>query len=195
VGTTEELLPVREVYKRVKVSADKGTRLKNELLKRELLTEMEVPLRSRGRASKLLVLTREGREVVGLPPLSGKGGALHQHIQRLVASYAEQQGYTATIEGSGTNGKQVDISLEKDGKRVAVEISVTTRAAHELENIRRDLNGGYTNVICLFASPAALEATQCLLKDQVNARVYGGVCCGIVGLVKEYRLLIGEVLK
>ena len=52
----------------------------------------------------------------------------------------------ATIEGSGINGKQVDISLEKDGRRTAVEISMTTRAQHEVENIRSDLEGGHSNV-------------------------------------------------
>jgi len=99
----------------------------------------------------------------------------------------QQQGYTATIEGSGTNGKQVDISLEKGGKQVAVEISVTTRAQHEFENIRSDINGGYTNIVCLFVSPTALEAVEELLAAQAITMVHTRVCCG---LVKDYASLL-----
>ena len=87
----------------------------------------------------------------------------------------------ATLEGTGTSGKQVDVSLEKDGKRVAVEISVTTRAEHEVENIRNDLEGGYAEVICLFASSTVLEQMQACL--QSNDASYEHVRCGSV---KDY---------
>jgi hypothetical protein len=59
---------------------------------RQLLTEVETPLQARGRISQVLVCMREGFETVGLPLRAGKGSALHQHLQCLITTYAEQQG-------------------------------------------------------------------------------------------------------
>lgn len=123
VGTLEELLPVREVYKRLKMSADKGTRLKAQLIEAGLMIEVEVPLHAKGRNSKLLVLISKGLDAVHLPMRAGKGGALHQYLQRMIATHAIQQGWAATIEAVGTNGKAVDVGLEKEGQRIAVELS------------------------------------------------------------------------
>lgn len=190
VGTLDELLPVREVYKRCKVSADKGTRLKARLIEQGLLTEVEVSLQAKGRASKLLAVTRDGVEAVGLPPRAGKGGALHQHLQRLIAGAAEQQGYRASIEAGRADGKAVDVCLERDGRRIAVEISVTTRAPDEVHNIVADLGAGYDAVVVLFVDPATCAATQRLLAEQSGLARSEKLYCG---LVKDYTTLLKQV--
>jgi hypothetical protein len=188
VGTLEELLPVREVYKRLKVSADKGTRLKAQLIEAGLMIEVEVPLHSRGRNSKLLVLTSQGLDAVHLPMRAGKGGALHQQLQRVIATYAEHQGWSATVEAVGTNNKAVDIGLEKEGRRIAVELCITTRAPHELQNILEDLRGGYERVVTLCVAPDAVDAIQRLIAEQDAAAAAYAHC----GLVKDFvSLLLG----
>jgi hypothetical protein len=65
---------------------------------KQLLTEVESPLQARDRISKVLVCIREGFETVGLPLRAGKGSALHQHLQRLIATYAEQQGCCVKVD-------------------------------------------------------------------------------------------------
>jgi hypothetical protein len=116
----------------------------------------------------------------------GKGGALHQHLQRVIATHAEQQGWSATVEAVGINGKAIDVGLEKEGRRIAVELSITTRPPHELQNILEDLQGGYERVVTLCVVPAALDAIQQLLTAQ-DAAVAARVHCG---LVKDYVALL-----
>lgn len=189
VGTLEELLSVRDVYKRLKISADKGTRLKAQLVDAGLMIEVEVPLHAKGRNSKLLVLTAKGLEAVGLPVRAGKGGALHQHLQRVIAMKAEQYDFGATIEARGPNGKAVDIGLEKDGRRIAVELCITTRPPQELHNLLADLQGGYERVITLCVAPAVVDALQRLAAEQ-DAAVAARVRCG---LVKDFVSLLGGI--
>ena len=191
VGGLDELLPVREVYKRIKMSADKGTRLKAQLIEAGLMIEVEVPLHAKGRNSKLLVLTAKGLDAVNLPMRAGKGGALHQHLQRVIATHSEQYGFAATIEAIGTNDKAVDIGLEKAGRRIAVELCITTRAPHELQNILEDLQGGYERVITLCVAPAVVDAIQRLVAEQ-DAAVAARVHCG---LVKEYVSLLRGITE
>ncbi len=192
VGTTDELMPLREVYRRAKLSADKGTRLKKKLVEVGHLVEVKVPLKAKGRAATLLVLSPPGREAIGLPHLSGKGGPVHQHLQRLVATQAEHAGWHSRIEGFGTNGKLVDVALEKDGQRVAIEISVTTRAEHEFENIRGAITGGFGTVITLCVSPTTRDKLDALLHehDQSSSQTHIRT-----GLIKDFAAIMKEVLS
>jgi len=48
------------------------------------------------------------------------------------------------------NGGAVDVHLEKDGKILAVEVSVTSTSDREIANISKCLDEGYDKVFCLF---------------------------------------------
>lgn len=75
--------------------------------------------------------------------------SLHRKMQLLVKSIAEECGYTATIEAALQDGAgKVDVSLEKVGRRIACEISVTTPATWEAHNVEKCLRNGYQQVIC-----------------------------------------------
>ena len=70
----------------------------------------------------------------------GRGGQQHQYLQQLIKRYAEDKGYLATIEKQILNGAgSVDVFLEKKGKTIACEISITTEAEQELGNIQKCL--------------------------------------------------------
>lgn len=61
---------------------------------------------------------------------------------------AEDRGYKAEIELPTPDGKgKVDVSLSKEGKRIACEISVTTTSDWEIHNIQKCLSSGYDSVI------------------------------------------------
>lgn len=71
---------------------------------------------------------------------------------------AVARGYTATIEmilpdGSG----QIDVLLAKDGKSIAIEISVTTDPEWEKHNIAKCIRAGYSEVVSLSGDIKQLE--------------------------------------
>ena len=61
---------------------------------------------------------------------------------------AESRGYKAAIEQVTPDGNgRVDVSLERNGKRIACEVSVTTGDEWEVHNIEKCLAAGYDEVI------------------------------------------------
>lgn len=80
----------------------------------------------------------------------GKGGAKHRYLQNLIKGLAEQAGMRATIEAPVPGG-QVDVMLEREGLRVAVEVSVTTPVAWERENLRKCLAADCDRVALVLA--------------------------------------------
>ncbi|HWT31289.1 MAG TPA: type IV secretion system DNA-binding domain-containing protein [Propylenella sp.] len=88
----------------------------------------------------------------------GKGGPKHRYLQSLVKELAEQQGFRATIEAPLAEGTgQVDVLLERDALRVAVEVSVTTPAEYELQNVRKCLAAGHEQVALVLAKTRASQ--------------------------------------
>lgn len=88
----------------------------------------------------------------------GKGGPKHRYLQALVKELAEQQGFRATIEAPLPDGAgQVDILLERDDLRVAIEVSVSTPVEAERENVRKCLAAGYPLVALVLAKSKATQ--------------------------------------
>lgn len=72
----------------------------------------------------------------------------HRYLQTLVKRMAESRGYVSVIEKPLSTVKgSVDVALEREGKRIAVEICVTTTKAWEIHNIYKCLNEGYEIVV------------------------------------------------
>lgn len=72
----------------------------------------------------------------------------HRYLQTLVKRTAELRGYKAVIEELTPDGKgRVDVSLERGGRRIAVEVSVTTGDEWEARNVEKCLAAGYETVI------------------------------------------------
>lgn len=83
-------------------------------------------------------------------PLPGRGGQQHKYLQELIKRWAENRGYTVTIEKPILGGLGlVDVALEKTGQAIACEISVTTDPEHEVGNVQKCLAGGFEQVIVL----------------------------------------------
>ncbi|MDP9114244.1 MAG: hypothetical protein M3O20_11265 [Acidobacteriota bacterium] len=65
--------------------------------------------------------------MVSRPP--GRGGQQHKYLQELIKRWAENRGFAVTVEKSILGGLGlVDVALEKSGRAIACEISVTTDA-------------------------------------------------------------------
>jgi hypothetical protein len=72
----------------------------------------------------------------------------HRYLQTFIKRMAEARGYIARIEELTPDGKgRVDVSLERDGKKIAIEVSVTTDDVWEVHNVEKCLAAGYDTVI------------------------------------------------
>ncbi len=83
-------------------------------------------------------------------PLPGRGGAEHKRLQQYVKKLGEKHGFKATIEkriGDGTG--HVDVALERDGLSFACEIAVNSTAVQEFKNIKKCLDAGFDEVLCV----------------------------------------------
>jgi len=102
-----------------------------------------------------------------IPVIEGKGGTQHRYLQALIKRMAEEKGYRAIIEQPLPDGSgSVDVGLEKDGHKVACEISVTTGEAQELKNIEKCLVAGYEQVILCSPEKKTLEKVKALLAEK-----------------------------
>jgi hypothetical protein len=103
----------------------------------------------------------------------GRGGRQHQYLQNLLKLAAQERGFHAVIEEPVLEGAgRVDLSLTKDGLRIACEISVTTGVDWELGNVEKCIAAGYDQVILV----AADERQRKALKKKVAARLDADTC-------------------
>jgi hypothetical protein len=119
---------------------------------------------------------RERRPSPAAPAPLGRGGPEHQYLQELVKRWAEAKGYRATVEEPLPSGGQVDVALRREGHTLACEISVTTRAEHEIGNVEKCLAAGFDEVVLLSLHRATLgkvrEAVTAEIGEQDRARLH-----------------------
>lgn len=139
---------VTKVYKSLELSGYKGDMLKESLIEKDLIVQEETRGGLGGRLAKVLNLTESGASLAKKLSPTGKGGNLHQHLQMMFKEQAELYGWKATIEERIPRSfESVDVGLKKDDIKVAIEISSTSKASYEVQNIRKCLEAGYDYVI------------------------------------------------
>lgn len=101
--------------------------------------------------------------------LEGSGGSEHRYLQTLIKKLAENLGFRAVIEEQTPDGKgKVDIGLEISGRKIACEISLTSKHSQEIGNIRKCLDAGYDRVIVCAQEKKSLSALKKLANDTFN---------------------------
>ena len=91
----------------------------------------------------------------------GRGGAQHKRWQRMIKGVGISKGWKGRIDASRPNRDGfVDVLLEKGGKKIGIEYSLTTSAKQELSNIRKCLDAGLDLVFCVFAKARTLAAVK-----------------------------------
>ncbi|MHB8174259.1 MAG: hypothetical protein ACYDFU_07355, partial [Nitrospirota bacterium] len=181
-------LSVTALYKDQGLSGYMGDKLRTALKDKRLLQEVTTHLGSGSRIAKFVFLTPEGFAALGMEfgPESGKGGQLHRYWQSIIKSHAESKGYHVTIEEPIIGSKEtVDLGLERDGKRTAIEISIITDADNEAANITKCLRAGYDKIIVLVLeeekAKAFQEMAQKVFTDQELSKVSFGLVYGFGG--------------
>jgi len=152
---------VTQIYKQLSLSGYKGDKLKESLVEKGLIAQEETREGKRGRLAKVLALTSLGVSRLGKLVLVGKGGDSHRHIQSMVKEQAELFGWQAKIEERIPRSlESVDVGLRKDEVKVAVEICSTTKAGHEMENLRKCLEAGYDYVVSVCDDDKSLASLK-----------------------------------
>lgn len=122
------------------------------------------------------VLQTVPREAPAPPAPLGRGGAEHIYLQELVKRFAEARGYRVVIEQPVLDGAgSVDVALERDGWRLACEISVTTSVEHEVGNVEKCLRAGFDEVACVSLKRPHLEKLERVLKGRLTPPEVGRV--------------------
>jgi excisionase family DNA binding protein len=122
---------------------------------RKAAARLEIPLP----AAKAAPAIRDETETD--PPTPGRGGEHHKYLQQLLRRWAEARGYAVTVEQPILDGLgSVDVALEKQGRRIACEVSVTTDAEHETGNVQKCLAAGFDDVILISSEKKTLTSVR-----------------------------------
>lgn len=93
----------------------------------------------------------------------------HRYLQTLVKRMAESRDFVATIEQPlVTSNGYVDVSLERNGVKIAIEICVTTPKEWEVHNIYKCLDEGYSLIIECSDVRKNLERIQTVVKQKLT---------------------------
>jgi hypothetical protein len=182
-------LTVRERNRALNLSAWRGQRLKSAIISQGLAREVAINPGGRGERFKLLDLTPEGRALLaryGVPAAAGhgRGGIAHQWWVEKIASFLAGHGVDPAIEDA-SSGARVDLTFTAGAERVAVEIEMGE--GHARENIRKDLDAGYTRVVCLL--------DQAINLDRVRAKL-GSLPAGVVfGELPAFEAVLAPLLS
>ena len=110
-------------------------------------------------------------EIPAAPPASAKQQEVsrHRYLQTIIKKMAEQRGFRAIIEEPTPDGTgRVDVGLERNGEKLACEISVTTGDTHELQNILKCLRAGYSKVLVCSPEKKNLEAIRKIVQSELE---------------------------
>jgi len=114
-------------------------------------------------------ISEDNIDITGIKEPKDKSQTQHQYLQNLIKKMAEEKGYKAVIEQPTPDGQgRVDVSLERNGRRIACEISVTTNSEHEFSNIEKCLNAGYEKVILCSPDKKNLDKVRTLVMDKLE---------------------------
>ncbi len=161
-------------YRRLDFSVEKGHQTKTSLIEKGILKPVSIPINT----GKLLLLepTTKGRAILhqtGIPFKNVKGGVLHEYWRMKTANHYKAKGYKVRYEYPIGNGKTVDLVIEKDNEKTAVEIE--TGKSDYMENIRKCSD--FNKTIIVATSPQAeKQIKEKLTKENIerdNVKVSG----------------------
>jgi hypothetical protein len=139
---------------------------KREIKVKEIETVKETA-RPREKAIEIPVVKE--RPKIDASLVKDKAVSQHRYLQNLIKKIAEDKGYKATIELPVFDGAgRVDVSLERNGKKIACEISMTSTDDQELKNIEKCLAAGYEKVIVCSPDKKTLAGIKALVSQNIT---------------------------
>ena len=125
-------------------------------------------------------------------PKFGRGGLHHQELQAVIKRVAETYGFRVEIEKDVIESTgRVDVSLEKEGLRIACEVSVTT-TDYEVTNILKCLAAGYDFIVVVVSNQKKLPLLNTKIRAEIpiehldKIKAFG--LTGLLGFLRELRV-------
>jgi hypothetical protein len=95
----------------------------------------------------------------------------HAYLQEVVKRIGEKCGYRSVTELPVMKGVgKIDVALENDTCRIAVEIARTNTVDYELSNIQKCLAAGFDHVVILSKDPGHLRRIRLVAEEALDAR-------------------------
>jgi len=102
--------------------------------------------------------------------LPGRGGPQHKYLQSLIRKLAEDRGFTVSVEKRVLDGHgHVDVYLQRGDLSIGCEISVSTGAEHETQNLSKCLSAGFGYAVLVSPDERTLLEARTLF-GQVDAK-------------------------
>lgn len=151
----------RQTFKQVEDS-----RLENNVV--TMIPQISAKKATRPELKKPKATTDKEKTKIITPDFSDKNKSQHRYLQTLIKRMAEEKGFKAVVEQSVLDGAgRVDVSLERDSRRIACEIALTTTYDHELGNIEKCLAADYETVILCSPDNKNLEKIKALVNEKI----------------------------
>lgn len=105
-----------------------------------------------------------------------KNSSQHRYLQTLIKRMAQEKGFRVIVEeATPSKDGRVDVGLERNGKRIACEISITTSDEHELGNVTKCLEAGYDTVVLCSPNRKTLDKAKNLAIQRLSESDVGKV--------------------
>ncbi|GAG56524.1 unnamed protein product, partial [marine sediment metagenome] len=152
--------------------------LKEEVEKRLAKKKKLVPVSSKPPLEEIERLVRKEEAVISPEEAGikeevylsrGKDERQHKYLQTLIKQMAEKKGYRAIVEEPTPDGTgRVDVGLEREGRRIACEISLTSTDKQELSNIKKCLLAGYEKIVLCSPEKRTLEKVKAFVYRELK---------------------------
>lgn len=150
----------------------------------EEVEKPRAPRRSAPRRAESLATPTVAPSAERLP---GRGGPQHKYLQSLVRKLAEDRGFKVAVEKRVLDGHgHIDVCLDRDGLTIGCEISVSTAAEHEMQNLYKCLAAGFKYVVLLSPDEQTLLETRSRFGHEDDDRVRFLTPDGFIGFLDEF---------
>jgi predicted transcriptional regulator len=149
---------ITQRYQRLDMNYRVGNDIKNYLLKKGLISVVDVPLQ-KGRMKGLL-LTEKGEKVLGISTGKSKrfGNPEHRYWAKRIAEHLRASGYSVEEEVPVGGGKTIDLVATRDGRRIAFEIE--TGKSDVAANVKKCLDAGMNKVVIITTDVKSMQAVR-----------------------------------
>lgn len=98
----------------------------------------------------------------------GRGGKQHKTLQQMIKAIGHEYGFGVSVEAKCTNSDgAIDVLLNGEKTTIAIEVSITTSAEHELQNLKKCLAEPLDQILCISPDDAHRIAIQNLCIEEL----------------------------
>lgn len=148
-----------------------GRKVISALEKQTMIETCSVCTGFRGNRKNYLTITPKGAAFIGQDydqiRLLGKGSLEHRVLQYLISESLKESGQNVLIEYH-FNGKSVDIAQISEEKSIAYEIELLPSHPHVSENVIKNLEAGFSQVVVIVQNKACKEQAQKQIVENVE---------------------------